>query len=50
MTTHSLIPMASRHTGVDMAQLCSTLVREAMRRVRTVRADSTLKSSDKQFS
>ena len=53
MTTHSLIPMASRHTGVDMAQLCSTLVHDAMRRVRalrTARADSTLKSSDKQFS
>ena len=34
MTTHSLIPMASRHRGVDMPELCSTLVRAAITRGR----------------
>lgn len=32
MTTHSLIPMASRHRGVDMPELCASLVRAAMAR------------------
>ena len=32
MTTHSLIPMASRHRGVDMPELCASLVRSAMAR------------------
>ena len=32
MTTHSLVPMASRHRGVDMPELCATLVRAAMAR------------------
>ena len=32
MTTHSLIPMASRHRGIDMPELCATLVRAAMAR------------------
>ena len=32
MTTHSLIPMASRHRGVAMAELCASLVRGAMQR------------------
>ena len=34
MTTHSLIPMASRHRGVDMPELCASLVRTAMARAR----------------
>jgi D-alanine-D-alanine ligase len=32
MTTHSLVPMASRHRGVDMPELCASLVRAAMQR------------------
>ena len=32
MTTHSLVPMASRHRGVDTPQLCASLVRAAMAR------------------
>lgn len=32
MTTHSLIPMASRHRGVDMPELCASLARAAMAR------------------
>jgi hypothetical protein len=38
MTTHSLVPMASRHRGVDMPELCASLVRSAMSRVRRPRA------------
>ena len=34
MTTHSLVPMASRHRGVDMPQLCADLVRAALQRRR----------------
>jgi D-alanine-D-alanine ligase len=35
MTTHSLVPMASRHRGVDMPELCASLVDAAWsRRVR----------------
>ena len=34
MTTHSLIPMASRHRGVDMPELCASLVRGAIERAR----------------
>lgn len=34
MTTHSLIPMASRHRGVDMPQLCADLVHAALARTR----------------
>ncbi len=32
MTTHSLIPMASRHRGVEMPELCTALVHSAMAR------------------
>lgn len=32
MTTHSLVPMASRHAGVDMPELCSRLVEAAAER------------------
>lgn len=32
MTTHSLVPMASRHTGVDMPELCANLVQSALAR------------------
>jgi len=36
MTTHSLVPMASRHRGVDMPELCASLVDAAWsRRTRT---------------
>lgn len=34
MTTHSLVPMASRHRGVDMPELCARLVRAALARGR----------------
>jgi D-alanine-D-alanine ligase len=37
MTTHSLVPMASRHRGVDMPELCASLVQAAMRRARASR-------------
>jgi D-alanine-D-alanine ligase len=33
MTTHSLVPKASRHRGVDMPELCAGLVRSALSRV-----------------
>lgn len=32
MTTHSLVPMASRRRGIDMPELCTTLARGAMAR------------------
>ncbi len=32
MTTHSLVPMASRHRGVEMAQLCAGMVHRALAR------------------
>lgn len=32
MTTHSLVPMASRHAGVDMPELCARLVEAAAER------------------
>ena len=35
MTTHSLVPMASRHCGVDMPELCARLVRAAMARAKS---------------
>jgi D-alanine-D-alanine ligase len=38
MTTHSLVPMASRHRGVDMPELCASLVRAAMHRAHAPRA------------
>jgi D-alanine-D-alanine ligase len=38
MTTHSLVPMASRHSGVDMPELCASLVRAAMHRAHAPRA------------
>ncbi|MHC4108012.1 MAG: D-alanine--D-alanine ligase family protein [Planctomycetota bacterium] len=31
-TTHSLVPMAAAHTGLDMAALCATLVNAALAR------------------
>ncbi|MFM7260402.1 MAG: hypothetical protein ACKO3W_07340, partial [bacterium] len=34
MTTHSLVPMASRHRGVEMPELCARLVRAALARGR----------------
>jgi D-alanine-D-alanine ligase len=34
MTTHSLVPMASRHRGVEMPELCARLVRAAMARAK----------------
>lgn len=37
MTTHSLVPMASRHRGVDMPSLCASLAQSAMRRARADR-------------
>jgi len=40
MTTHSLVPMASRHRGVDMPELCASLVRAAMSRA-AGKADSS---------
>jgi len=40
MTTHSLVPMASRHRGVDMPALCASLVRAAMSRA-AGKADSS---------
>ncbi len=43
MTTHSLVPMASRHRGVDMPQLCAGLVHAALKRTR--RASSTASST-----
>ncbi len=49
MTTHSLIPMASRHRGVDMTALCSSLVQTAMARARAPRrqqCSSTTTSSN----
>jgi D-alanine-D-alanine ligase len=47
MTTHSLIPMASRHRGVGMPELCASLVRAAMERsgarsAARMRADATI--------
>jgi D-alanine-D-alanine ligase len=30
-TTHSLVPMAARHTGVAMPELCARLVEAAVR-------------------
>ena len=38
MTTHSLVPMASRLRGVDMPELCASLVRAAMHRAHAPRA------------
>jgi D-alanine-D-alanine ligase len=32
MTTHSLVPMAARHAGVEMPELCARVVRAAMTR------------------
>lgn len=32
MTTHSLVPMAARHIGIEMPELCSRLVRAALER------------------
>ena len=32
MTTHSLVPMAARHIGVEMPALCTRIVRAAMQR------------------
>jgi D-alanine-D-alanine ligase len=32
MTTHSLVPMAARHIGVEMPQLCTKVVRAALAR------------------
>ncbi|MFM1805094.1 MAG: D-alanine--D-alanine ligase [Planctomycetota bacterium] len=37
MTTHSLVPMASRHRGVDMPALCAGLVRAAIARTASAR-------------
>ncbi len=34
MTTHSLVPKASRHRGIDMPELCAGLVHAAMARTR----------------
>jgi D-alanine-D-alanine ligase len=31
-TTHSLVPMAADHAGLDMPQLCATLVHAALAR------------------
>lgn len=41
MTTHSLIPMASRHRGVEMPALCASLVRAAVARA-AARAQGTI--------
>ena len=38
MTTHSLIPKASRHRGVEMPEFCASLVRAAIARAGTTRA------------
>jgi len=38
MTTHSLVPMASRHRGVDMPELCASLVRSALARASAPRS------------
>lgn len=35
MTTHSLVPMASRHRGVDMPELCARLVHAALTRAKS---------------
>jgi D-alanine-D-alanine ligase len=32
MTTHSLVPMAARHVGIEMPELCTRVVRAAMAR------------------
>ena len=32
MTTHSLVPMAARHTGVKMPEFCTGLARVALTR------------------
>lgn len=32
MTTHSLVPMAARHVGLEMPELCSKVVRAALER------------------
>ena len=34
-TTHSLVPMAAAHAGLDMPQLCATLVQAALVRARS---------------
>lgn len=36
MTTHSLVPMAARHAGRSMAELCAGLVRRAAERVAAI--------------
>jgi D-alanine-D-alanine ligase len=37
-TSHSLVPMAAKHTGVDMPALCGKLVDAALKRGARVRA------------
>ena len=32
MTTHSLVPMAARHAGIEMPELCASVVRTALSR------------------
>jgi D-alanine-D-alanine ligase len=32
MTTHSLVPMAARHVGIEMPELCTRIVRSAIER------------------
>ena len=32
MTTHSLVPMAARHIGIEMPELCASVVRAALSR------------------
>jgi len=42
MTTHSLVPMASRHRGVGMPELCGSLVRAAQARVAAARGSGAV--------
>lgn len=40
MTSHSLVPMAARHAGLDMPELCDQLLRQALGTVRSRRRGS----------